>query len=108
MNNKRIYKYVYEFSGMAFTRKPIKIGKTKQIGMFHFEDEYVVELPKLVSPKIIESDYNFEKGLLEDFLYDKYGKDLKFEYFAKLNIKYYDGFTRYVEDVYEKEFSDFI
>lgn len=84
--NKVVYRYFYSCVGEARTREPINFSKTKELGRFHFEFDFDVDYPKLISTKIIEADFYFEKSVLEDYLVNKYGKDLKYDYSASLVV----------------------
>lgn len=86
MKNKVFYKYVYSCQGVACTRKSIKFDKTKELGFFHFEEDYVYESNNLLSDRQIECDCFFEKTILEDYLVNKFGKNLKYQYFAEVKI----------------------
>lgn len=87
MKNNCFYRYVYSCIGTARSRKPIKFSKTEEIGEFHFEIEFEKEFPRLLSDKIYaKADFYAEKSLLEDYLMNKYGRDLKFEYSADLIV----------------------
>lgn len=87
MKNNCFYRYVYSCVGVARSRKPIKISKTKEFVEFHFEIDFAKEFPRLLSDKIYDNAvFSLEKSILENYLVDKYGKGLKFEYNAELII----------------------